>query len=596
MIKRLALLFTLLLSASLLKAATYYVTQSGAGSGDGSSAANAWSLASFNGSSKPTGGDTVNFTGTFTGTVSPASNGTGNGTSRLRLDLTKATLNSANPRVRIVGKAFLTVVGGTLGDGSNGNLIDFGSSTGGVSHDITIDSWTFNGTNVSAGVNTFLLLNYCYNLTVSNCTWTNGAMFISGDSTLNHDILITGCDATSSKNTSAQTDVLHVGDAADFTIEKCRLINRAPGDPSVRHNDVIQNYQKGGSNPGNPTNWVIRYNWIEMQQTTGSGDASWIMFQSMNGDPALKIYSNVFVGNTTTGNNGIMVSRNTGGKYYLYNNTIIRHNKPDNTVRYLDAGTMYMRNNVGMADAGVGGTFVSITMTQGGSDYNFWYRFGTTGAGPNGSTSKDPLFTNYAGNDFSLQPASPLRGAGDSTIGAEYNTGIAPGAQWPNPTLASRAASWDVGAYVGTAGPAPSPTPSPTPTPVPDNKFKVGDYVVPIQLVNVRQTPAGTVLGTHDVGDVGQVMAGPTVADLNGAPVNWYDIDWTTNPTDGWVGDDNLELTAKPNPTPTPAPTPTPIPTPTPGPSPTPTPGAPTYEKWIENQNNWIRANPPKPD
>jgi hypothetical protein len=47
-------------------------------------------------------------------------------------------------------------------------------------------------------------------------------------------------------------------------------------------------------------------------------------------------------------------------------------------------------------------------------------------------------------------------------------------------------------------------------------------------------------------------------------------------------------------PTPTPAPSATPLPTPTAAPTP-PTP-SPTYEKWIEQQNKWIRDNPPIPD
>ena len=50
---------------------------------------------------------------------------------------------------------------------------------------------------------------------------------------------------------------------------------------------------------------------------------------------------------------------------------------------------------------------------------------------------------------------------------------------------------------------------------------------------------------------------------------------------------------APPVPTPTPAPTATPEP---PRPTPTPRPPVQTFEKWIENLNNWIRANPPTPD
>ena len=55
--------------------------------------------------------------------------------------------------------------------------------------------------------------------------------------------------------------------------------------------------------------------------------------------------------------------------------------------------------------------------------------------------------------------------------------------------------------------------------------------------------------------------------------------------------------TPEPTATPTPNPTPNPTATPTPTPQPTPTPApVQTWEKWIEDLNNWIRAHPPTPD
>ena len=87
------------------------------------------------------------------------------------------------------------------------------------------------------------------------------------------------------------------------------------------------------------------------------------MIQAMDGDPALKIYGNIFVGSGTVGNNGICVSRNAGGSYYLYNNTFIRHFNPGNTVRFLGAGTLYAENNLGAADFEIG-DFLSWTMNE----------------------------------------------------------------------------------------------------------------------------------------------------------------------------------------------------------------------------------------
>jgi hypothetical protein len=423
------------------------VTQWGGGNRSGTSSGNPWSIGDFNGSSRPTGGDTVTFTGTFTSTVSPAKGGTGNGAGRLTLNLTGASLTSAATRIQLNALAYVTLVGGTLGSAYSGELIRFNPNSGGQSHDITLDRWTYNG--AANGIAIFLSLNHVYNLVVSNCTVSNVSGFVSGDSTLNHDIDITGCYAETSGDTTSQDDLIHIGDAANIMIEKCKLIDRSPASPVGQHNDVIQTYTKFGSYAGQPTNWVLRYNWIEMQQTSGSGDCSWLMLQSMNGDPALKVYGNVFIGTGTVGNNGMLVSRNPGGKYYLYNNTIVRHRNPLNNVRYLDTGTVYMRNNVGVADPGYSNAFISLTMAQAGTDYNFFYRLAVPSnyAGPHGSVSLDPLFTNYTGNDFSLQAGSPLRGRGDRSIGAEYAYGIARGSTWPNPTVISRS-SWDIGAYV----------------------------------------------------------------------------------------------------------------------------------------------------
>jgi len=428
-------------------ATNYYVTPSGGGNHSGTSSYNPWSVNDFNNSHTPTGGDTVTFTGTFTSTVIPGSNGTSN-SSRLTLNLRAATLTSASTRLQLNARSYLTILGGALSAAYNGGLISFNPNSGMSSHDITLDGFSFTGQ--ANGIADFLWLNHAYNVTISNCSAENISTFVYADSTLNHDILITGCYAGGSADVTGQDDLIHIGDMANLTIEKCKLVGRAPADPTTRHNDIIQNYTKGGAYPGNPTNWVIRYNWIELQERSGSGDCSWLMFQSMNGSPALKVYGNVFIGTGTVGNNGICISRNAGGSYYFYNNTVIRHGNPDNDIRFLAPGTLYFRNNVGVQDSNSSAyNFITCTMGAGAAwDYNFFYRTGAGSnySGPHGSLSADPLFVSYAGNNFSLATNSPLRGKGDTSIGAEYNQGIAPGATWPNPKLTARS-PWSVGAF-----------------------------------------------------------------------------------------------------------------------------------------------------
>lgn len=83
--KKLFYIVLFLLFASTGWATNYYVTQSGAGSQNGTSLANAWSVSAFNNSSnwsttenasKIDPGDTVYFSGTFTDEVKPAGSGT----------------------------------------------------------------------------------------------------------------------------------------------------------------------------------------------------------------------------------------------------------------------------------------------------------------------------------------------------------------------------------------------------------------------------------------------------------------------------------------------------------------------------------------
>lgn len=451
----------IVLTAGVSAAASYYVTQSGSGTSDGKSAANAMSVSKYNSSSAPTGGDTVYFSGTITSTVSVGTSGTGNGASRLTLDFTGATLNTASPRIRIAGENFLNLLGGTLGTASDGYLIDF---NGNVSHDVTVSGWTFNGPDNS--LVTFVAGKACQNTVFQNNTINNVESFIFGDTTNMHDIHISNNYIRGSANTEDQTDMIRIGDAYNMTIEGNWIIQRAPGATSGRHNDIIQTFQSGATPNAAPYGWVIRYNRFELAVPSGSGDTSWFMMENLtdrNGVEAVKIYGNVFIGDLSdeASNNGI-VNDGNGFTTRFYNNTVIRHNGPDNTIRFLNAmgpGTTYAENNAGAADSGTCCTFLSWTTTLKTVNYNFFYRFGgcsSTHTGPNGSCSIDPKFVDYANDNYALQSGSPLIGKGDSGIGSEYSQGIAVGATWPNPKLVTRpAGAWDVGAYQSGGSTAP---------------------------------------------------------------------------------------------------------------------------------------------
>lgn len=476
--------FLLLVFVAKVQAANYYVTQSGAGAGNGTSLGNAWSVASYNASSAPTAGDTVYFSGTITSTVTPGSSGTGTGANRLTLDFSSATLSTALPRIAIAGRDYLLIDGGgswTAGSYTAAGIISASASgtlisSASASNDVTISGFQFDGG--ANGVAFFLDAHNMSNWTLTQCNVDNVSHLAWSDGTACHDGTISYNYARTSENTTTQSDVIVFGDAYNMTFIGNKLINRSPGNQNLpaenaRHNDVFQSYRSGAGSAANPYGWLIAYNWIESNAPAGDGSNSWCILEAMldNGaTPALKMYGNVFVGASgTLANNGIYFGDHSACTLYFYNNTVILSSgAPGNALRFLTPGTLYARNNV-CYDTASSWDGSSWTMTAGATwDFNFFYNWQTpsaTLAGANGSRTTDPLFNNAAGGDYSLSALSTLLGAGDDSIGAEFSNGIAVDAAWPNPSIVARGVSWDVGAFqVDAEVTAPDAPTSPTAT------------------------------------------------------------------------------------------------------------------------------------
>ena len=447
-----------LVAVGSASAASYYVTQSGAGSKNGLSLANAWSVANFNASATPTGGDTVFFSGTITSEVVPNTSGTGTGANVLTLDFTGATVNISNdPEIMLNGKSYLTLLGGTFAtDAGNHGLIRCYTA---VAHDITVSGWTYTGPD--GGTDLFFRVGYCgANLLIQNNHMDNVVSCVNSyEAATNGPVTILNNYCRTSINTVQQTDVINMGDTRNVLIQGNMLIQRSPGqNNNGQHNDVIQTYKGGGGGSQNPSGWTIRYNWVglEMETPERTGDNSWMMMENLDDSSgfACKVYGNVFYGGKLyfSGNNGWGCSTTSSATFYFYNNTAIRHLGPNGGVGCNAGSTAYMRNNAGQDDAGQSGRDFGMSCTAGATwDYNFWYLTqgcSGTDSGSHGSCSTDNLFTDFANDNFAPAVGSPLINGGDSTIGAEYNQGIAPGATWPNPTLVTRTAgAWDVGAY-----------------------------------------------------------------------------------------------------------------------------------------------------
>jgi Right handed beta helix region len=384
------------------------------------------------------------------------------------------------------------------------------------------------------------------------------------------------------------------------TIEYCYLYNASSnivfsGNPQDPHPDVVYS-------GGMFTNGTMR--WCVVANVTSEG----VFFdQELPGDNMV-FYGNImFQGDCQTGNTPIQFQNGAKfGSVQCIANTFVDFNKsnvigPGTTlgasskvinnlfINYLPNWPTGVNNN-GFSSTGIGTNQIINSASPFVTSGAFKWVKGSGNPPATRVTSGAPTGYNPAGMEvaFALADNSWAKGkaiaapAGynvdymgrsGNDLGAVQSGGAAPTPTPPAPT------------------PTPSATPTPTASPTPGNKFKTGDWVTPTAEVNVRNSPGGTIVGTHAPGDLGIVVSGPELAPLPQATtVAWYLIDWTTAPTSGHTGDNDLAKAAAPSPTPTPAPTP---------PQPTPTPSV-TYKEWTNKlnteQTKWIETHPPYPD
>ncbi|MES2379310.1 MAG: right-handed parallel beta-helix repeat-containing protein [Bacteroidota bacterium] len=240
--------------------------------------------------------------------------------------------------------------------------------------------------------------------------------------------------------TTGNNDQLKLSGVDEFTIFQCTFINGSPGGSGIDmvgcHKGLISKclFEKSGSNAaqmkGGSSEIRIEgclfKNAGERAINLG-GSTGLPFFRPMDAKweaSDLKVYGNVFIGSDVpvafVGCTRVEVVNNTIYKPTHWVLRILQENR--DTVRFGKCSNNIFRNNVIFMDdkvrvvcnAGPGTVPTSFTFSN-----NAWYRTGIAlnsvqlpAAEKNAIIGKDPLFSNPATEDFTIDAASPLSGAG----------------------------------------------------------------------------------------------------------------------------------------------------------------------------------------
>ena len=201
---------------------------------------------------------------------------------------------------------------------------------------------------------------------------------------------------------------------------------------------------------------IVRYNkifdtdddaiWIEAQSSgTGTHSIYYNLLYNGQGEcgdfsSSANFYNNVCYGYSGDTGNGLKLKL---GDYVLKNNIIVG-NAASQLFTVSTVGTVTVANN---AFGPEGTAFIAWRDVA----KNTYAAFETVYGGTTDSIQTDPLFTNAAGNDFTLKSTSPAINAG-TNLGATYDDAIMPGSTWPSLVTTAdqdlRGSGWEIGAYV----------------------------------------------------------------------------------------------------------------------------------------------------
>jgi hypothetical protein len=266
--------------------------------------------------------------------------------------------------------------------------------------------------------------------------------------------------STPSGGDGFDTDVLDTEGAYNVLVEGNYIaMNIGAGDETCGgcHDDLTQVWAADGSPANAPYNWTYRYNYFVQESSPTKANNQSLMMMENIGSGYWNVYSNVFqcVSSGSSGN-GITFDSNTSGMTAnIYANTVVENaGACNNLFNISGSGSYNLEDNIVYnTDAGNALTGGETFASRG---YNLWFgpNIPSCSGFPSDVCGSNPLFTNYATNDFSLQSGSPAKGAA-ANLGTSYNPYPQPETTWPNPTVATRPSTgnWDIGAYYGVAPP-----------------------------------------------------------------------------------------------------------------------------------------------
>lgn len=487
---------TLFLSlASLANAEDIYVAQNAAGSDDGTSSANAKSLAWANtsanwgvGANKISAGDTVHLCGTLTNVLTV--NGSGSFGSPITIlfetDAKFSAPTFTNCCITVGAHNYITVDGGSNGlieATDTGTGLSYTNSNGGVC-----------GSDASFLTVQNLQIRNMYQRTGTTDLVSGGVgVYNSGESIAWSGLTVTNCKigncyqgilasyrtAGASNITFAANQITNcnwgmaLGDAGAGTISHVRVFGNSVSNSAVWDEDTDQFHHNGlyfySENGGTTTDVEIYGN------TFGPGYGTWTTGGTFfsGGLGVISVYNNIFLSSGTNPANGHITFQpyyNSSSTLRAFNNTMVADAGIGIYVNFQGGSTngtniaLDFKNNIFNSNATAIALFTVGETNNFAIDYNLYYGLNASEAFSFSSTSSGDFrnFTNWQTSfdqhgtnlnplleaaDYSLQSSSPAIDAG-ADLSSYFTTDFAGN---------DRGGTWDIGAYEFAAEESPAP-------------------------------------------------------------------------------------------------------------------------------------------